>query len=77
MPRVNLNKPPSDDLMGLFLERKKALNLSNADMAKKLGKSESTYTRLVRVGTSKWELGDILKMARALGIEKDKVRAAI
>ena len=77
MPRVNLGKPPTDNLMALFLERKKALNLSNADMAAKLGKSESTYVRLARYGTARWELGDILKLARALGIDKEKVRAAI
>ena len=77
MPRVKLNTPPTDALMALFLERKKALNLSNADMAAKLGKSESTYVRLAKNGTSKWELGDILKLARALGIEKDKIRSAI
>ena len=28
MPRVNLGKPPADEIMGLFLERKRALKLT-------------------------------------------------
>ena len=77
MPRVNLGKPPTDNLMALFLERKKALNLSNADMAAKLGKSESTYWQMMKRPVDTWALGEIKTMCRALGIPKDALRAAI
>ena len=77
MPRVNLGKPPVDDVMRLFLERKRALKLTNADMAKYLGCSSATFSRLLDTNTVNWKLCDIFKLAKALGIEKEKIRAAI
>lgn len=77
MPRVNLGKLPADDVMGLFLERKRALKLTNADMAKYLGCSSATFSRLLDTNTVNWKLCDIFKLAKALGIEKEKIRAAI
>ena len=77
MPRVNLGKPPADKVMGLFLERKRALKLTNADMAKYLGYSSATFSRLLDTNTVNWKLCDIFKLAKALGIEKEKIRAAI
>ena len=77
MPRVKLSKPPADDVMGLFLERKRALKLTNADMAKYLGCSSATFSRLLDTNTVNWKLCDIFKLAKALGIDKEKIRAAI
>ena len=77
MSRVKLGKPPADDVMRLFLERKRALKLTNADMAKYLGCSSATFSRLLDTNTVNWKLCDIFKLAKALGIEKEKIRAAI
>lgn len=77
MPRTNLNKPPADDVLGLFLERKRALQLTYDDMANYLGCGRAKLMRMMDAGTVTWKLCDIFKLAKALGIEKDKVKAAI
>ena len=71
MPRVNLGKPPADDIMGLFLERKRALKLTNADMAKYLGCSSATFSRLLDTNTVNWKLCDIFKQ-RLSALRKKK-----
>ncbi len=78
MPRVKLAVPEVDKVKGLFFERQKALGYSEAKMAALSGYSPATYRTMIRHRrTSEWKLCDILKLAKALGIPKDEIRAAI
>ena len=83
MPRTKLGdkyskpKPPPDLIKALILERLKALGADPDKLCAAMGISKSTYYARLRMHTSDWPLGDLLRLCQYLGVELDALRAAI
>ena len=76
MPRLRNCQPERDGIKALILERQKALNLSNADLAVRMRVSEATLCRLKQKHTREWKLSLIEAAARTLGITKTEIKEA-
>lgn len=63
--------------MALILERKHAYSYTNADIARILGVSRQTASRMMKQHSDSWELGTIKKLCKNLGVTAEEVRAAI
>lgn len=77
MSKTKLGRPPVDKAMALILERKRAYGKTNEELGKYINVSESKMQRMLKAGTQKWTVGDLFKMARALDIPKEEMRAAL
>lgn len=77
MPRVKLGAPKKDYVMALILERKHALELTDADLGRALGVSRQTASRLMSKSSDCWELGQLKALCRRLGIPIEELREAI
>ena len=78
MSRVNLGKPETDRVKALFAGKKREVEYSQRKMAELSGFGYTKYREMyLHKPTTEWKLGDILRFAKALGISKDDIRAAI
>ena len=71
MPYVKLslkNSPRADPLRGILLERMKALNMTQRDVAEKMGISLSTYQRLMKQHSDKWTLEELTLALRSVNV---------
>ena len=77
MPKSKLNRPKVDKALALILERKRAYSKTNVELGKYINVSESKMQRMLKAGTQTWTVGDLFKLARALDIPKEEMRAAL
>lgn len=78
MSRTTLSRPETDRVKALFAGKKLELGYSQRRMAELSGFKYTKYREMyLHKPTTEWKLGDILKFAKALGIPKDDIRAAI
>ena len=77
MPKSKLNRPKADKALALILERKRAYEKTNEELGKYIDVSESKMQRMLKAGTQTWTVGDLFKLARALDIPKEEMRAAL
>ena len=77
MPRIKLGAPKRDYVMALILERKRALDLTDADIGAYLGVSRQTASRMMSKSSDLWSLGDLKTLCRALGVPIEELRDAI
>ena len=77
MPKVKLNRKPSDRIKALILERKNAEKLNDEQMAVRMGVSRATWQkRINHQHTDEWPLGQVMKVCKSLGIPIEEVRDA-
>lgn len=84
MPATKLTKkysqpktPPVDPLKGLILERVKAMNYKNEDLAKIIGKTQNTVYSRLKGSMREWRYGELLDLCKASGVPIEDLRAAI
>ena len=77
MPKSKLNRPKADKALALILERKRAYGKTNEELGKYINVSESKMQRMLKAGTQTWTVVDLFKLARALDIPKEEMRAAL
>lgn len=84
MPATKLTKkysqpktPPVDPLKGLILERVKAMNYKNEDLAKIIGKTQNTVYSRLKGSMRDWRYGELLDLCKASGVPIEDLRAAI
>jgi transcriptional regulator with XRE-family HTH domain len=78
MPRLKTQKPRSDPLKALMLQRKLEVKLSGSELAAKMGVSRQTLSEMLnRKSTDDWTLGSIKKACKILWISAEELREAI
>lgn len=77
MPRTRFDKfaaPKRDPVKATILERKAATGSSVEDLAKALGVSVSTATRLLAKSSDDWSLGQIKRLYRFFKLDAAALR---
>lgn len=77
MPRTRFDKVARDPLKELVLGRKAALQLSEVNLAAKMGISTGRYRSMMGGTSDAWKIGEVKALPRALDIPIDELRALV
>ena len=77
MPRTRFDKVARDPLKELVLGRKAALQLSEVNLAAKMGIITGRYRSMMGGTSDAWKIGEVKALSRALDIPIDELRALV
>ena len=77
MPRTRFDKVARDPLKELVLGRKAALQLSEVNLAAKMGISTGRYRSMMGGTSDAWKIGEVKALSRALDVPISDMRDLI
>ena len=69
--------PSSDPVKALILERQKQYRKTDSELARTIGVSPRTFSRMMSMHTDNWKLRQIRKLCWALNVTKEQFTAVI
>ena len=77
MPRTRFDKIDRDPLKELVLGRKAALQLSEVNLAAKMGISTGRLRTMFSGSSEQWKIGEVKALSRSLDVPIDELRALV